>query len=644
MSDQVFFDDALQVRKIPMLRQLFKLHNIAVAAFLAVLIILPLTLQGYEVNWMDLALLACLGALALNLLMGVAGQVSIGNAAFMAVGAFVAAGVAQRFPGCPGVVNVLLGAVAAGVLGLIVGIPALRLRGLYLAVATLALFYIVSYATATYQNDTVGAAGFFMPSLSVFGWNLGVDQKSWYYLLIIVVALSYLFFRRLTSRSRFGRAWLLGGDYSRAASAMGINVPRATVYAFIISSFLIGLEGALFAYFVGVLDSGDFTLALSIQYVAMIVIGGWGSMGGAMAGAVLITLLPLGVETLGSSLPQYGTVGSFITANIPALQGAVYGLLIVLFVLFQPRGLAYIVEATGRSVRRLFSRKVKFGEPHADESVERAQVFVTSLGHWSTEESDSTLSITPLLQVDDLRVEYAGGIAGTQSVSLFVMPGEITLLLGANGAGKSSSLRAISGFTQGEGSRITRGHINFDGKDATGLTPDKMMARGVALVPERDKIFVQLSVKENLLLGTRAGRRRGTSSAESLEATRLIEDLFPALIPLSDRKAGFLSGGERQMLAIARALLSKPRLLILDELSLGLAPVVVFALFDELRRINAEQGVTILMAEQSVAGIDIAQRVFLVEAGTTRWLGTSSEIEGSKELIESYLGSDVVSG
>ena len=325
---------------------------VAVVVLIVVLIVLPQPLQGYQINWINLALLAVIGALALNQLMGVAGQVSVGNAAFLAIGATVAAGLAQAQPSIPPVIAVLAGAVAAAVMGAIVGIPALRLRGLYLAAATLALYYIVSYAANQFQTDTVGAAGWIMPSFSIGGWSPGINQKSWYYLLLIVVVATFLFLRRLTDRSRFGRAWHLLSGHSTAASAMGVDVARLTVQAFVISSFLIGLEGGLFAYYVGVLDSGDFTLALSIQYVAMIVIGGWGSMAGAAVGAVLVTLLPLGVETLGSSLPQSGAVGQFVAANVPSLQGIVYGVLIVVFLMYQPRGLAGMAEViaarTGR--------------------------------------------------------------------------------------------------------------------------------------------------------------------------------------------------------------------------------------------------------------------------------------------------------
>jgi branched-chain amino acid transport system permease protein len=636
---------ASALRPADWLRRLARPRAVAAIVLIIVLIAAPLPLPGYQINWINLALLAVIGALALNQLMGVAGQVSVGNAAFLAIGATVAAALAQS--SIPPVVAVLAGAAAAAVVGAIVGIPALRLRGLYLAAATLALYYIVSYATNQYQTDTVGAAGWVMPSFTVGGLSLGVDQKSWYYLLLIVVAATFLFLRRLTDRSRFGRAWHLLSGHSKAASAMGVDVARLTVQAFVISSFLIGLEGGLFAYYVGVLDSGDFTLTLSIQYVAMIVIGGWGSMAGAAVGAVLVTLLPLGVETLGSSLPQSGAVGQFVAANVPSLQGIVYGVLIVVFLMYQPRGLARLAEVTAERIGQLAGRAGRRARPAGDSAdpgagtAAGAAAAADAVLAGPREDIAPEVPAAPLLSTDRLRVSYPGGVFGTHSVSLFVLPGEITLLLGANGAGKTSTLRAISGFTSSEGARVTGGRVELQGRDVTGWPPDKMVGQGVVLVPERDKVFADLTVAENLQLSARGGRRRRASGIGPSDAAALVADIFPALAALSARQAGVLSGGERQMLAIGRALLLQPRLLIVDELSLGLAPRVVEELMSQLQLINARHGVTVLMAEQSSVATSIAQRAFVIETGVTRWSGQPGDVGTAGELIASYLGTDL---
>jgi ABC-type branched-subunit amino acid transport system ATPase component len=419
-------------------------------------------------------------------------------------------------------------------------------------------------------------------------------------------------------------------------------VARLTVQAFVISSFLIGLEGGLFAYYVGVLDSGDFTLALSIQYVAMIVIGGWGSMAGAAVGAVLVTLLPLGVETLGSSLPQTGAAGQFISANVPSLQGIVYGALIVLFLMYQPGGLARLAEVTVARAGRLARRSGGRG-PGRAQAATGPTVPAVGPARARPRPDIEPQPAAPLLLTEGLQVSYAGGVFGTHSVSLYVLPGEITVLLGANGAGKTSTLRAISGFTSAEGARVTGGRVELDGRDVTGSTPDRMVGRGVVLVPERDKVFADLTVAENLQLSARGGRRRRAGGIGPSDAAALVGDLFPALAPLSARKAGVLSGGERQMLAIGRALLLQPRVLVVDELSLGLAPRVVEELMSQLQLINTRHGVTILMAEQSPVATGIAQRAFVIETGVTRWSGPPGQVGEGGELIASYLGTDLAS-
>jgi branched-chain amino acid transport system ATP-binding protein len=166
-----------------------------------------------------------------------------------------------------------------------------------------------------------------------------------------------------------------------------------------------------------------------------------------------------------------------------------------------------------------------------------------------------------------------------------------------------------------------------------------MVDRGVVIVPESHKVFVSMTVEENLRLSARQGRRRREPGADGSE--ELVRELFPALSAMLARKAGALSGGERQMLAIARALLLAPRLLVVDELSLGLAPVIVDDLLVHLRRINEERGVTILMAEQSSIATEIAHRAVVIEAGTTRWEGDPRQLDSGQELTERYLGTDV---
>jgi branched-chain amino acid transport system permease protein len=283
-------------------------------------------------------MLAIPSAHALNLLTGVAGQVSLGNAAFLAIGAFSAAalGSVNSLPFVPVLVIATLVAAAAGA---IVGIPALRLRGLYLVVATMALQFIVIYAARRFQVPRVGAAGFRMPRPVIFGQPM--DQQRWYILLTIVAALSTVMFVNL-KRSRYGRAWMMIRERDIAAEILGINVPRYKILAFTITSAMIGFQGALFAYYLRTVEMETFNLNLSIDFIAMIIIGGLGSAHGAIFGAVLVYGVPFYISQLSDSLPRDWFITDLIGSDIFNINRIIYGLAIIGFLLFEPAGLAQI--------------------------------------------------------------------------------------------------------------------------------------------------------------------------------------------------------------------------------------------------------------------------------------------------------------
>ena len=233
-----------------------------------------------------------------------------------------------------------------------------------------------------------------------------------------------------------------------------------------------------------------------------------------------------------------------------------------------------------------------------------------------------------MLQIDELRVSY-GRVPALHGISLHVGEGEAVTLVGPNGAGKTTTLSAIFGLVT-----PTSGTIEFEGQSLIGLSPERILRRGLALVPEGRHIFGTLTVAENLLLGTTARHDRAESAAD-LER---ILDRFPALAHYYNSSAGTLSGGEQQQLAIARALLSRPRLLLLDEPSLGLAPVVVDLVFETLEEIR-QQGVTILLVEQNAArAVEFADRAYILRTGIVAHAGTREEILRMENFETAYLG------
>ena len=232
-----------------------------------------------------------------------------------------------------------------------------------------------------------------------------------------------------------------------------------------------------------------------------------------------------------------------------------------------------------------------------------------------------------LLDVSGLVAGY-GAVQVLQGLDLHVNDGEIAVILGANGAGKTTTMRAISGMIQ------RKGTITFDGHDITRTSPNEIVKMGIAQVPQGRGTFTDLTVAENLRAG--AYSRKATSLDADLGEWY---EIFPRLHERRDQKAGSLSGGEQQMLAIARAMMSKPRLLLCDEPSLGLAPIITQELFAILARLNADRGLSILVVEQNAnLAIKIAHNVFVLETGTIVAAGTAAEIADDDSVRKAYLG------
>jgi branched-chain amino acid transport system ATP-binding protein len=232
----------------------------------------------------------------------------------------------------------------------------------------------------------------------------------------------------------------------------------------------------------------------------------------------------------------------------------------------------------------------------------------------------------PLLSVESLDVRY-GAIHALHGVSCEAHPGEIVTLIGSNGAGKSTLLRAISGLV-----RPSAGRVSFDGRDVTGLRPDLIAALGCSHVPEGRRIFANLSVLENLQMGA------WTRRAETAQSLEQVLALFPRLRERLTQAGGTLSGGEQQMLAIGRALMARPKLLLLDEPSLGLAPLVVKQIFAIVREINA-QGTTVLLVEQNAhQALRVAKRAYVLETGALALSGDAAELARDPRVREAYLG------
>jgi len=240
-----------------------------------------------------------------------------------------------------------------------------------------------------------------------------------------------------------------------------------------------------------------------------------------------------------------------------------------------------------------------------------------------------------MLHINNIEAVYSKIILALKGMSLHVPEGKIVTLLGSNGAGKSTTLKAISGLLSGEGGQITNGTIEFEGKTINNTSPDTIVKNGIFQCMEGRRVFKDLTVEENLMAGayTRKDRKNIKDDMDKIYV------YFPKLKALQNRKAGFLSGGEQQMLAIGRGIMAKPKLLLLDEPSLGIAPLLVEEIFYNIKQINKDEGTSILVVEQNAnVALSIADYGYIMEGGRVAMQGDVDFLLSNDEIREHYLG------
>ncbi len=304
------------------------------AGFLLALLLLPLVATTYWLDVTNRILIAVVAAVGLNILTGFTGQISLGNAAFLAVGAYATATLAGK-AGLPFPVVIPLAGVASALTGMVFGIPSLRLKGLYLAMATLAAHFVVEFTVTHWDSMTGGVNGISVPAAHLGSFALDSDKRL-FYLILPITAFLILFAKNLF-RTKVGKAFVAIRDQDISAEVMGVNVYRYKVLSFGVSSFYVGVAGSLMAYQAHIISPEYFPITVAIDYLGMIIIGGMGSILGSIFGAVFITLLPELLRLLAGSLS--GTFPQLV-GLLASLKMGVFGLTIVLFLVFEPDGMA----------------------------------------------------------------------------------------------------------------------------------------------------------------------------------------------------------------------------------------------------------------------------------------------------------------
>jgi len=301
-------------------------------------VIVPLMVSPYFLHVLNMIGIASIAALGLNILIGYTGQISLGHGAFIGVGAYAAAILATS-TNFPFLLNLPIAGLISALVGMIFGIPSGRLKGLYLTIATLAGQIIIEYVLIHWESLTKGTMGITLPRPSIFGFELASDRSFFFIISLCLVLMIWVAVNLM--RTKYGRAFIAIRDNDRAAEGMGIPIFRYKLLSFGISSFYAGFAGALWAYYMVSITTEPFNLGLSVEYIAMVIIGGLGSITGSIFGACFITFLN---EILRWLTDIVMNMGIFTTSglNVAPLREFFFGLAIVIFILFEPRGLAEV--------------------------------------------------------------------------------------------------------------------------------------------------------------------------------------------------------------------------------------------------------------------------------------------------------------
>jgi branched-chain amino acid transport system permease protein len=307
----------------------------------------PFTFSPYLLYILNITGIAAVAAVGLNILVGYTGQISLGHGAFVGVGAYAAAVLATRW-NVPFLLAVPAAGIVAAAVGMVFGIPSGRLKGLYLTIATLAGQFIIEYVLVHWESVTQGTMGITVPRAEILGWPIAGDRMYFYAIYVILAVMIWMAVNLM--RTRYGRALVAIRDNDRAAEGMGIPVFPYKLLAFGISSFYAGVAGALWAYYLVSITAEPFNMGLSVEYLAMVIIGGMGNMAGAVFGAVFITGLNELLRFVTELVMNMGVLAEY-SLNLAPLREFTFGLAIVLFILLEPRGLAEVWRIIRSSFR-----------------------------------------------------------------------------------------------------------------------------------------------------------------------------------------------------------------------------------------------------------------------------------------------------
>lgn|GEM_PF-66599 len=553
----------------------------------------PFFLSAYWLRILTNIFMFAIVAEALNIIAGYTGYPAFGNVVFFGLGAY-STGVLMVKYHVPFPITLLAGIGVCLLFTLLFGLPVLRLKGHYFAIATLGLNEATKAITDNLTGLTGGGMGLSIP-LPV--GNVASTTRFFYFLFLGTMALVVLVTYFL-SRIRFGYACRSIRADEDVAKSMGINTTRIKTLAWMISAGFTGIAGSAYAYWMSYIEpAAVFDMTISIKAFVMFLLGGSGTILGPIAGAFFVELASI-----------------FAWSHLLNYHMGMLGLIVILILLFMPRGFVPFVR-----------QKLSLPARIKDVGKER--------GAWPVRQDMKTPSYR-LQQGEILSLHrVASGYNGLQvlwDIDLSLKKGEWLAILGPNHAGKSTLLKTIAGLTQ-----PFFGQVLYQGTPIHAWPVHRRVTAGISLVPEGRRLFAGMTVRENLMMGAFSR----DAPAETRIRLQSVFSLFPVLKEREDQIVGTLSGGERQMCAIGRALMSQPSLLLVDEMSLGLAPVVIDALLEALVTIRKEEGMTLMVVEQAVhAALAYADRGYILRKGRIVRSGNSNDLLQDPGIQKDYLG------
>ena len=550
--------------------------------------------NGYQVYLIGMVCLTAIVGVGLNVLLGLTGQVSLGHVGFFAIGAYAVA-ILTTFHGVSFWLAFPIAVALAGVVGVILALPALRVAGPYLAMVTIAFGFIIENSAIEWRSLTGGANGIVnVPPPALAGHEFSLREIA---LCTVVLALVILLAFRRLDRSAWGRAMRAVRASEVAGQCLGLNPVAVRIVAFALSALAAGLAGAFFAPLSGFVSPSGFTFAQSILYLLAVIVGGAGTTLGPLVGAAMVVLLP----QLLAALAEY--------------QVLFFGAVLLLVLWLAPEGVV-------GEMRRRFGAAAPSHRPH--ERVDVAS-YLTSAADGAT------------LTARGIGLSF-GGVRALAEVDFTAPAGKVTSLIGPNGAGKTTLLNLLSGLYRPRAGTITLGE-----QILTGRAPHAIARAGIARTFQTSQLFAGLSVLDNVRVGVRRHRlgcpiplRPAGDTVERQLAESLL--VFVGYGEALERPAGDLAHIDKRLVEIARALATGPKVLLLDEPAAGLGADDKARLRALLRRL-ADIGIAVVLIEHDMGLVmEVSDSVVVLDAGRRIAAGAPSEVQNDPAVLKAYLG------